>query len=571
MIKRFLITNALIVINLIVITAQETTVKREVTLYNPYKPALNEFRKKSFLPEMNDTAKFRPEFRYDVNAAPYMPSYTVSPLRAAVLQPDPLSKLYKSYINLGLGNYTSPLAEVSITNERSKKGAIGFYGRHFSSNGKMKLDNGNKVFSGYMDNDLSLFGKRFLKGIVLGGSVGLIQKTRYAYGYDPVITDYFPEKNDIRVSYANLGADISLSSLNLDSAGFSYDFDVHYNRFAKASDFSQNNFGFSGLMSKTYREFYAGSALGFEHYSMPGTLSGFSQYLASISPFISKNNSQWNFKLGLQALLERNIDQTAKLHLYPDISFGFSLVPSYINFFSSLSGKMERNDPLKIIDENPYLSSGGSLFTLPNTDYTLSVTAGFKGNSGVNGSYILSASYSLVNNMLFYSNIVSRDTLLPPTRGNYFAPLTDDVDIINLHAELNQKINDRVAFNGTVNFYHYTTTMFENPVNKPEWDAATGLKYNLRNKILAGLQINALGKRYFVVNGANINSVALEDKPVYFNTPYHINLNLSAEYRYSKILSFWTKLNNISYQKYYDWAYYPTHRFFFMAGFTYCL
>ena len=53
--------------------------------------------------------------------------------------------------------------------------------------------------------------------------------------------------------------------------------------------------------------------------------------------------------------------------------------------------------------------------------------------------------------------------------------------------------------------------------------------------------------------------------------PVHFNLNLNAEYRYSKILSFWTRLDNISINRYYEWAYYPSQTFLFMLGFTYSL
>jgi hypothetical protein len=140
MLYRNLIIPVLIIFSLLPANAQvkkkETGLKREVTLYNPYKPSLPESQKRSFLPDLNDTSKVRPDFRYDVKTTPFLPEYTISPIKAASLIPDPLPKLYKGYINLGIGNYLTPLAEVSITNERSKKGSIGFYGRHFSSNGK---------------------------------------------------------------------------------------------------------------------------------------------------------------------------------------------------------------------------------------------------------------------------------------------------------------------------------------------------------------------------------------------------------------------------------------------------
>ena len=129
--------------------------------------------------------------------------------------PDPLPKLYKTHINLGIGNYLTPLAEVSITNERSRNSSYGIYARHFSTNGRIKLDNGEREFAGYMDNDISLFGKKFFRRNFLGGSAGYSQKTRYAYGYDPDITDYTPKNKDIRRGYNNLSADASFSSLNL--------------------------------------------------------------------------------------------------------------------------------------------------------------------------------------------------------------------------------------------------------------------------------------------------------------------------------------------------------------------
>ncbi|HEX7493018.1 MAG TPA: hypothetical protein VF346_02270, partial [Bacteroidales bacterium] len=64
MIKRNLIVPVFILFSLLPVSAQvkkqETGLKREVTLYNPYKPSLPEFEKKSFLPDINDTSKVRP-------------------------------------------------------------------------------------------------------------------------------------------------------------------------------------------------------------------------------------------------------------------------------------------------------------------------------------------------------------------------------------------------------------------------------------------------------------------------------------------------------------------------------
>ena len=82
------------------------------------------------------------------------------------------------------------------------------------------------------------------------------------------------------------------------------------------------------------------------------------------------------------------------------------------------------------------------------------------------------------------------------------------------------------------------------------------------------MEITALGKRKLVVNGEYLlrQYRFLAESGYYVEMPAHFNLNLSAEYRYSKILSFWAKFNNISYNRYYEWAYYPSQRFMLHGG-----
>ncbi len=103
--KRILIISPLIFLACLSASAQadQQDLDREVTLYNPYKPSLPEFRKRSFLPDIKDTSKLKPYFTYDVTTTPYSPEYTISPIKPAALLPDPLPKLYKSFVRIGLG------------------------------------------------------------------------------------------------------------------------------------------------------------------------------------------------------------------------------------------------------------------------------------------------------------------------------------------------------------------------------------------------------------------------------------------------------------------------------------
>jgi hypothetical protein len=265
-------------------------------------------------------------------------------------------------------------------------------------------------------------------------------------------------------------------------------------------------------------------------------------------------------------LLDKNMTTSPVFHLYPDASFSFSVVPSYLSFFAGLSGSLEKNDPKHVIDINPYLVSD-TLFKLKNTSNALVISAGLKGNNGIGGNYLISASYSFVNDMLLYTSVVNPFSILSPQMGNLFVPLNDDGEIFNIHGEMNGVITDKLSYSGKANWYKYTLSNFDKPWNMPLWDVKVGARYNLRDKILANADLTLVGKRPL----AATSSVIFEPNIPLADSPAHVNLNIGAEYRYTKILSFWVKLNNISSNRYYEWAWYPSQRFLFMAGFTYSM
>ncbi len=571
MIKRTIIIIFQIVIFLLPAAAQEKKVdqdlKREVTLYNPYKPSLADAKKKSYLPEINDTARVYPVFSYVVVSKPFAPSYNITPIKSASLLSDPLPKLYKSYVKIGIGNNNTPLGELSITNHRSKKGAIGLYAKHYSSNGKVPLENNQRVNAGFMDNDASLFGKRFFRKSFVDLSLNFLQKSRYAYGYNTGEPFDFLKK-DIKLGYYDVGAVASFSSLDLDSTDVSYNFGLGYDFFHNTRERTMNHVGFTGSMSSLYQGFYVGSGLNIDHYRLSESLNLEPKYILTLSPFIRKSTEQWNFKVGIKLSVAKNLEKSAKVYFHPDLEFGFGIVPEYMRFFAGLSGKLENNEPMNIFSQNPYLVSD-SLFRVPNTNHSLIITAGLKGNNGLGGNYLVSASYSLINDLILYSNIEYPDTASMIERGNHFIITPDDAEVLNFHGEFSGIITSRLSFKTSANYYKYTLSANKYAWNKPDWDGKLGFYYNLRNKIIAGTDITALGSRKLMISQSPTGWMTLT--PSIIEKPVHLNLGFSAEYRYTKILSFWFKINNISWDRYYEWAYYPSQMFNFMLGFSYSL
>jgi hypothetical protein len=572
MIKRTIFIIFQIAVFLLATEAQEKKtdqdLRREVTLYNPYKPSLADAKKKNYLPEINDTARVNPVFSYEVVSKPFTPVYSISPIKSASLLSDPLPRLYKSYLKIGIGNNNTPMGELSISNHRSKKGAVGFYARHYSSNGKVPLENKQRVYAGFMDNDGSLYGKRFFRKSYIDLSANFLQRTRYAYGYNTAVPFEFIKKN-IRLDCYNGGIAASFSSLNLDSADLSFDFGLSYDFFHNTKERTMNHIGFHGSLSGLYQGFYAGSEIKIDHYRLSESLDLEPKYILSLNPYVRKSTEQWNFNVGIRLSAERNLENKTKVYFHPDVRFGFTIVPEYLSFFAGLAGKLENNEPLRIISENPYLVPDGSLFRIPNTNHSLIISGGLKGNNGLGGNYLASASYSLINNLLLYSNVVYPDTVGSVERGNHFIVVPDEGEVFNIHGEFTGSITKRLSFNTSANYYKYTLSANPHAWNKPDWDGKIGLNYNLRNKIIAGIDVTALGSRKLMVSQSPTGWMTLI--PSVSEKPVHLNLGFSAEYRYTKILSFWFRINNVSWDRYYEWAYYPSQMFNFMFGFSYSL
>jgi hypothetical protein len=200
------------------------------------------------------------------------------------------------------------------------------------------------------------------------------------------------------------------------------------------------------------------------------------------------------------------------------------------------------------------------LYRLRPTDNKLRIGGGLLGSSGEFSTYKILASYSLFEDMLFFRNDIFN--------GRTFVPLYDSGELFKLRGEMNVKVNDKISLEGTATYYNYKLDSQEYPWNKPSWEGTVDCKYNLRNKILATAGLYGVSKRYAEYGPMLISGLT---EPTVNELPMHISLNLSLEYRYTKILSFWTRINNISTNRFYEWNFYPDQRFVFMAGFTYSL
>lgn len=527
--------------------------QEEVRVVKPYSPTLSGAQKIELLPSLEEEIEYDlPEFSYQLFPKRYDSKYRVEPINAARMVKMPLNKLYKSQLTLGMGNYLTPLAELNINQLRSRNGTFGLTLKHHSMNGKVKLENDLKAPAGFNENQAEIYGSRFMKKAVLDYNVGASYNSYVHYGVDPTLDTVLTREDAVHPYFTAEGG-LGLHSMHADSFHFNYDASLDYyfftHQFDQMEHGAEGKFTFNKRLSVVDIAGDAGGAF-YGHYPDWDTVMG-THSMFWLNPHVAKSSAEWKFTAGVNAYGEVR-DGVFTPHFYPKASFQFNIVKEVIVPYFGVDGYLESNNFRKTVEENPYVVPGLSI--LP-TSHKLIGYAGLKGRFSDAVAYNFKGSYSIIDDQYFFVNDNS-DPLM-----NQFTVVYDDITLLNLHGEFSVRPTDswKILLQG--NYYNYTMVREDQPWNKPAFDLSLLARYNMGDKILVNVGITAIGSRYY----ENFNPTLEETLPLI------IDANLGLEYRYSKLLSFWARFNNLAAQKYYLYNNYPSYRFRAMLGLTYAL
>ncbi len=523
-------------------------IQKEVKVIKPYSPTLSDASKINLLPLLNDTIKINPEFEYKIYPKKYETQFRINPIKPARMVGLPLTKLYKSQLTLGIGNYNTPIAELTVNELRSKTTAMGLYLNHHSSNGRVKLENGQKANSDFSDNEVRLYAKKMFYRSVLEAALSGEYNSVLFYGYEPSIDTLLQEAN-IKQKIHSAGAHIRYYSSNPDSFHFNYDAGLNYNIVSDKFKNTEHGFDLQTMFNSQMKDAMLGADIRFRYFSFSGEIDTSSNLIIDINPYYCKKTAEWRFLIGLNTSFDR-FDQGV-LGLYPRAEFEFNIVKDVLIPYLGLTGWREVNNYKKILVENPYLTPG---IRLRNTDYSLVGFAGLKGRFSSKITYNVKASYFRADSMYFFINDTS--TILR----NKFIPVYDNASLTTIKGEITWHQSDNLQFLFMANYNTYKLETIEKPWHRPLFELSLEAGYNVKEKILVNVNLFYTGKRY--APGVLSNPIELKG---------FLDGNLSIEYRYTKILSFFVKLNNFTASKYQIWNQYPAQRFQFIGGFSYAL
>ncbi len=530
----------------------QNEIDKEIFVVKPYEPSLSDAFKINVLPSVSDSVSIRPNFTYVIEPKKFETEFHVRPISPAKLVGVPLNKLYRSYLKIGISNYLVPLGELRINSLRSKTGQWGLSLRHYSINGKIKLDNDQKVSPGYIENSGHLYGKKiFNKAYLAGDLVGAWDGANF-YGYRTSL-DTALNEDDVKQRYLKLDGRLKMGSIHKDSAHVNYSWTLDYNYTGDRHKNIEHAFLMHADVNKRFR---SGNTLGLglsgKYYRPSLSIDSINNTVVSARPWLGKTTADFSYRLGVEILADIRGDNAAP-HFYPDAYLQIGVVRAILVPYLGADGKLQVNNHRQVVEENMYITPG---LKVANTSHNLRAFVGLKGSLSRAVSYDIRASYSLISKMPFFINDTS--TIL----GNTFTVAYDDLRMTRLYGELMIRQSDRLNFMLTGRYDQYDLDNLEKPWHKPGITASFAAEYNLRNKILLDASVNYMGQRFAPATALDNEMITLKGL---------VDLNLGAEYRYTKLLSAFLRLNNILGARNYFWNQYPAIGFNVMVGFTYAL
>ena len=530
-------------------TAQDTLDYR-VTTPIDFQPEIAKANKLSENPVIIDSTQKIPTLNYNINSKKIATTFEVEPIKPATMEGEPLQKLYSHLVKAGIGNYTTPYFEYFFNNQRSKEYSYGARYKFIGSWATLK----DKGYSGYNDNEVELYGKKFLKKHTLWGDAAYNRNVIHTYGYDISRHNFNDSYTYERFNLFQGRA--GLKSHFTDSSKINHDLQMQFYNFSDFYKSNETNFKAQGEFNGFYDGQHLKGIAGVDFYNNKTANDTSNNTIIFLNPSASMGGEKWAATLGVD--LRVDIAEESKFYFFGNFNASYDPFDHILIPYAGLTGGLDRNSYREFAAINPFIVPN---IELMNTSRKYEFYAGLRGSVSSNSSYNARVSYAAVNAMPLF--VTDTTEILP----NRFNAVYDTVTVLNVHGELMIQQTEKLKLIMKGNYNVYNTERELKPWHKPALELALSANYNLRDKIIAKADIFVEGKRY--ARTFAYDSTAAQSMVVAKELKGFVDINLGVEYRYSKIMSAWVNFNNIGMVRYMRWHNYPLQRFNVMAGITF--
>jgi hypothetical protein len=537
----------------------------DVIVTGGYTPKIAEAQKINEQPSIPDTAVTRFPINYELNSRRINTVYEVDPIKAANVKGEPLTKLYRGYVKGGFGSYSMPYGEVFYNSLRSKKSSSGVHYKHLSSTGQL-ADVG---YSGFSQNELNLFGKSFIKKNTLAGGIDYQRNVVHYYGFDKNVAysqdssdnpywGYNLDRDSIKQRYQLVNINASFSdNFPVDSHATKFKVDLNYYNYTDHYKAQENAFKMAGDVSFYYKTYDFNVKAGLDVYKNQNAVWSDNMTIFQLRPQITFSQPKWRLKAAIN--MYATSDSSNGFKVAPEVDFDLHLYENIIILNAGTDSRLQRYSYRSLTERNPWLISD----ILPlNTWSPFRLYAGLRGSISSKMAFNARVSYTpSIDNQFFFVNTAD-------SSGNLLNKLTyvvDNASLLEVNGEITWQMHEKIRLIAKADFLGYTPDKELKAWHVPSLRMSYGGKYNLRDKIWINAALLTYNKQFYkgYIYGNN------EVKEVVYQLKGIADINLGAEYRYTKLLGMFIQLNNILNVRYERYKNYPTQRFNVMAGVSY--
>lgn len=518
-----------------------------------FQPTIKDALKFSDVPEIKDTVKRIKDLKYGITSVPLFPKYQVQPIAQAKLQNEPLNKLYHSLLKVGYGPiYNMPYGEFWIGNTRSRETNYGAHLKHFSGTPHLE----GVGYGGYSDNEVNLFAKQFYKKHTLSGDFNYERNVVHYYGYDTSLNKL--ENDFTRQRYQFIQPKIRLVSHYTDSTHINHDIGLSYYNLQNLYRETENNIKFNANGSMYINKEKLNVNLLTDFYNHKQSNDTINDLIVSLNPSFEAGGNKWHADIGLTGTLDNFKDKT-RFYFFPKLNVFYNVYENMIIPYAGVTGGLIKNSFRTLSKENSFVDT---TLHYSNTNNKYNAFVGLRGNLSSKTSYDAKVSYAQYDSLQFFVVDYSGTNQIY----NRFNVAYDNTTLLTVSGQLKYQLKEKLNIMAKGNYYLYKTKNLERAYQKPDYDLTFSGTYNLQSKIIIKADLFFVGQQWALTQTQDTSGAYV---PSSKQLKGWADINLGAEYRYSKMLSFFVQLNNIANQRYYRWDRYPSQRFNFMFGVTF--
>ena len=535
-----------------------------------FTPKLQNFQKitqTAIIPEVTSESV---DFHYEIVPQSIDITFSPTPLKPVKLPGEVMKKLYRNFLKVGFGYPLTPLGELCIHNFDNTRFSYGLNVNHISGWAQPIGKTMRKyAYSPFSDTRILSFFNTFFKNQTLYSSVGYNHEVAHLYGFNrdntPDSLHYFYDelhRDSLKNNFHHLHAEVGLrSNFVQEDKKLKQDVRLGYDYLHTCKKDLEHNIGLTSffaydIMFNKINGFLRPQVDFNVDYFMNNWYNAkqvahitYSSYKLEFVPTVKFAVKEYHIRLGIGIPIINSLDAVmygnAKCPVYPVAEVQLGVVPGILSIYGGLDGNTKYNSLKDLLYENPFVKPG--LDSLKFTKTQFSVYGGVKGNLVKKLNYHISARYSHTNDMAFFF----LDTL--SHLKNQFDVVYSDVDLLNVCANVNWQVVDRLYLNLEANYWGYFNLKhIEKQWYKPTWEASFSGKYYLKEKFIFDLNMK-LG--FGAYRPTTSEERALYDMINYTTMKPILNFGAGFEYLITKRFSCFAMVNNIGFQyfsKYYD-------------------